>query len=118
MTQTYQEIKALIDTLLGAKPETGEQWAEICALEAKAKIAAEHLRLEAYAGEHRTKKLVGWRSVVYRVVRDANGMMPRSIEQVHDEQLAVDALGIINLDLFALSYPDDYFEVQLQPIFK
>lgn len=33
---TAEEIRTEIDRLLNAKPETGEQWAEICALEAMA----------------------------------------------------------------------------------
>jgi hypothetical protein len=31
-----EEIRAEIDRLIDAKPETGEQWAEICRLEALA----------------------------------------------------------------------------------
>lgn len=48
---TAEEIRTEIDRLLNAKPETGEQWAEICALEAMAEeIEREERRANSQFG--------------------------------------------------------------------
>lgn len=48
---TATEIRAEIESLLNAKPETGEQWAEICRLEAMAEeIEREERRANSQFG--------------------------------------------------------------------